>query len=173
MGVPMDDDKQLLKGWLEDGDWGDYLETHGALEANVSTWKFKAVEKQYFDNISARIAYCQKLLVSQQDAFIYYTLAVLYSRCNLDSSASFLYKVKTRYYCFKSIRKDPGFAAAWGLLAESYSWIAVLSESKKESIGYIENAVHCINMALKSDHLNAKYRNLSKSYYYQRNECFR
>lgn len=124
--VPMDYDRQLLKSWLESGDWADYLEEHGALRANVSTQQFKAIERRYFAEIKRRIAYCEKLLANYQDDFIYYVLAVLYSRCDLNESASLLYMQKVRYYCFKAIRKTSNFAPSWALLAEAYSWIACL-----------------------------------------------
>jgi tetratricopeptide (TPR) repeat protein len=168
----MEYDRQLLKSWVESGDWGDYLEAHGALDTGVSTYKFKAIEKRYFDEIKIRIAYCEKLLISQHDAFIYYALAVLYSRCDLNESASFLHMERARFYGFKAIRKDPNFAPSWALLAECYSWIATLSESREKRISYIENAIRCIKRALKTDPSNVKYLNLFKSYYSQRNDYF-
>ncbi len=165
-------DKQLLKSWLESGDWGDYLEKHGALAANVSTQQFKAIEKRYFAEIKGRIAYCEKLLISHQDAFLYFALAALYSRCDLNESASFLHMEKARYYCFRSIRKDRSFASSWALLAECYSWIATLGEFHKKRIEYIENAVKCISKALRLDPLNVKYHGLFKTYLLERNSYF-
>ena len=129
-------DKELIQSWLESDDWGAHLEKHGALGNNVSTARFKTIEKQYFDEVKRRIAYCSKLVIYYQDAFIYYAIARLFSRADLNESANQLYMQEVRCYCYKSIRKDPYFAPCWALWAEAYAWIANLGCESKVMPGF-------------------------------------
>jgi len=127
----MDYDRALLKSFAEMETWDEYLERQGAFK-NVSTEGFKFLEQNYFKEVKRRINYCKKLLAEHDDSCIYYTLAELYNRCNLDESPEYLYKRPVRYYCIKALRKNPEYAPIWFLLAESYVWVVTLGgESKK------------------------------------------
>jgi len=122
----MEYDKDLLKTWCQMEDWGTYLDKNGALGKYSSKEGFDYLEKEYFDLVKERINYCKQLLKEHEDALVYYTLAELYDRCNLDESKDYLFKRPVRYYIIKSIREDRQYAAPWSLLAEAYSWIALL-----------------------------------------------
>lgn len=107
-------------------DWGDYLDQNGGLTRCSSKEGFDYLEKKFFDLVKERINYCKQFLKEHEDALIYYTLAELYDRCNLDESIEYLFKKPVRYHCIKTIRLNRNYAPAWVLLAEAYSWIALL-----------------------------------------------
>lgn len=122
----MEYNENLLKAWATMENWGDFLSRRGTLTNNVSHERFKNVEKEYFDGLKKRIDYCKKLLVAHKNYLIYYTLAELYDRYNVDESVEFLYKRPVRYYCIKALRRNRNYAPAWVLLSEAYEWIATL-----------------------------------------------
>jgi len=122
----MEYDKDLLKTWCGMETWGEHLERRGALEDFVSDKQFKVIEKEYFGEVMCRINYCKRLLETHKNALVYYTLAELYDRCNLDELREYLFKKPVCYYCIKTIRLDRNYAPAWALLAEAYSWVALL-----------------------------------------------
>lgn len=127
----MDYAKALLKSFAEMESWKGYLTRNGAFN-NVSQEVWRHIEQKYFRIVKQRIAYCRKLLTEHDDACIYYTLAELYDRGNLDDSVAHLYKRPVRYYCIKAIRKNPAYAPTWALLSEAYIWIAALGGESKE-----------------------------------------
>ena len=128
----MDYDRMLLKSFAEMETWNQYLERNGAFSNYVSKEGWRHIEQKYFREVKQRITYCKKLLTEHDDACIYYTLAELNDRGNLDDSVEHLYKKPVRYYCIKAIRKNPDHAPTWALLSEAYVWIAALGGESKE-----------------------------------------
>jgi len=103
-------DKALLKSYAEMESWEQYLDRNGALNKYSSKEGFKYLEKKYFEEVKRRIDCCKKLLPEHDESCVYYTIAELYNRYNLDESPEFLYKRSVRYYCIKALRKNPGYA---------------------------------------------------------------
>ncbi len=158
----MDYDKALLKSWAETETWEEYLERVGAFNDKVSREGFRYLESRYFKEIQKRIDYCKALLIEHDDSCIYYTLAELYDRGNLDESVEQLYKRQVRYYCIKAIRKDDTYAPAWELLSEAYIWIAAIDGESCE-MPMMETAINdqdiqiCINRKVSKRHKSALF----------------
>ena len=199
----MEYNKELLKCWCDDEDWGDYLIRKQALDG--SRERFKACEEKYFNVLIKRITICENILKQNEDAFVNYTLARLHDKDDVDRSSDTLYKHKTVHYCTQAIKLDSQFVPAWILLAKCYEWIATLGgESKRMpqmkavvdgediivsieqgghlgsirskqnvSIPAIEKAIACIKRAMAVDPLKEKYQKMLKGYYHQRNEDYR
>jgi len=127
----MNYDKKMLEGWAGMMTWEEYLTKEGAFN-NVSKEVWQFIEQKYFRVIKCRIEHCKKLLREYDDWHICYTLAELNDRGNLDDSAEYLYKRPVRYWCIKTIRRNPRHAPTWALLAEAYIWIAALGGENKE-----------------------------------------
>jgi len=180
-------DKALLKDWCETETWDGYLERNGAYERYVSTEGFKFLEQQYFREVKRRIRFCKRLLATDKDWLVFYTLAELSDRDDLNKSPDILYKKAVRYYCLKAIHMNPDYAPLWALLSEAYEWIALLGGERntmplfKSSVSahtiniriesmndpedipsyrqrqYIENAIKCMKRALTIEPVNLKY----------------
>ena len=191
-------DKVLLKSWTEMETYYQFLERNGAFN-NVSKEVWRHIEQQYFRIVKQRIEYCRRLLAEHDDFFIYYTLAELSSRGNLDGSSEYLFQRPVRFYAIKAIRKNPYYAPAWALLAGAYRWLACLGREGKsmpkmkatlgendiaveidkgarqewaanESIRFVEKAIRCLKKAVALDPGNDKYQSSLKKCYYFRAE---
>ena len=127
----MNYDRKMLESWAEMTTWQEYLTREGAFN-NVSKEVWQYIEQKYFRIVKRRIEHCKKLLTEYDDWYICYTLAELYDRGNLDGSVEQLYKRPVRYWCIKTIRKNPDHARAYALLSEAYIWIAALGGESKE-----------------------------------------
>ena len=127
----MNYDRKMLEGWTGMATWEEYLTREGAFN-NVSKEVWQFIEQKYFRLVERRIEHCKKLLTEHDDWYIYYTLAELYDRGNLDGSVEQGYKRPVRYWSIKTIRKNPRHASTWALLAEAYVWIAALGGESKE-----------------------------------------
>lgn len=167
-------DKERLKRWSEDEDWGDYLIKNQALDG--SRERFKACEEKYFNVLTKRISFCENLLKKKKDFFINYVLACLHDKDDVDRSSETLYKRKVIHYCNQAIKLDPQFVPAWILLAKSYEWIATVSGNdaiEHAPVPAIEKAIACIKRAGVIDPLEKKYQGMLKAYYHRRNEEFK
>ncbi|MFA5159825.1 MAG: hypothetical protein WC484_04900 [Candidatus Omnitrophota bacterium] len=125
-------DKEKLKTWAEMERWDECLERNGALNKLSSKEGFDHVQKEYFSLLDERIRCCKELLKEHDDACIYFTLAELYDRQNLDEKPDLLFKRSVRRYCLESIRRKPDYAPQWVLLAKAYAWIAELGGESDE-----------------------------------------
>ena len=187
----MEYDKALLKTWAEMETWDEYLEKNNAFAKNVSAEGFKFLEQKYFKEVKRRINHCKKLLTEHDDACIYYTLAELHNRCNLDESPEYLYKRPVRYYCIKAIKKNRYHAPVWALLAEAYAWVvrlggesdtmptfeAMVEEditfdirqkdpiAQQRILWFVNRAIRCAKKAFDFEPENKKYQRLSKECY--------
>lgn len=192
-------DRKLLDTWCDMETWDMFLEKNNAFANNVSTEGFKFIEQKYFTELKRRINYCENLLPQHKGSFIYYTIAQLHNRNNLDESTDNLYKRKVRFYCIKAIRLDRKYAAAWALLAGAYEWLAFLggesspppqlktlfgpdgiiiglkgkNELGNASINYIEKSIFCLEHAINIDPENKIYRTKFRELYWQRNEEYK
>jgi len=102
----MNYDKKMLEAWAGMASWEEFLRREGAFN-NVSQEVWNFIQSKYFRIVQRRIEHCKKLLEEYDDWFILYTLAELYDRGNLDNSTEQLYKRPVRYWCIKTIRKNP------------------------------------------------------------------
>jgi hypothetical protein len=123
-------DRTLLKSWAEMETWDQCLEREGALNKYSSQEGFVHVQKKYFFLLDERIQYCRKLLKDYQDAFLYYVIAELYDRTDLNQSPAYLYKRHTRFYASKALELDPNYAPARALLDKANEWIEYLGGDK-------------------------------------------
>ena len=123
-------DKELLKNWCRMKTWADYLEENGALGDYVSKEGFDHVQGEYFKEIKKRIDHCKQLLKEHEDAFIHYTLAELYDRCNLDESPVYLYKRPVRYHALRALEIELNFVPAKRLLDKANEWVRYLGGDK-------------------------------------------
>jgi tetratricopeptide (TPR) repeat protein len=196
----MEYDKGMLKTWAEMETWDQHLERNGAFNKYVSKEGWHHIEQKYFNEVKRRIIFCKKLLSEHDDSCIYYTLAELYNRYNLDESPKYLYKRPVRYYCIKALRKNPEYAPIWFLLAESYGWVATLGgeskkampslqalvegditvdikqkdpQAQKRQTWFIERAIKCLKQAIKLDPDNRKYGSRSREYYHMKYEAIK
>ena len=191
-------DKEKLKTWAEMERWDEYLERNGALNELSSKEGFDHVQKEYFKELDLRIHYCKKLLKEYDDACIYYTLAELYDRQNLDEKPDLLFKRSVRRYCLESIRKKPDYAPQWVLLVRAYAWIAELGGESdempelemsfwedgvrvriergdgkpQETLRWIEMAIQCMKKAISIDPDEMGYHRFLKSLYHIKSEAY-
>lgn len=152
-------------------DWGDYLDRHGALNKNISQEGFEFFTQKYFTRLKKRIAYCEN--IEPKDEFIFYTLAALYDKVDVDGPKEKRFKRKARYYAIRAIRKNKRYSRSWALLAGIYSWVSLLGGNEKgkdRSIYFAEKAITCIKKAIKYNPENKKYREDLKGYYHSRNQ---
>ena len=164
----------LLEKWCAMEDWGDYLDRHGALKKNVSQEGFEFLSQKYFAGLKRRITYCKN--IEPKDEFIFYTLAQLYDRVDVDASKENRYKRKARYYAILAIRKNRRYSRAWALLADIYSWVSLFSENEKGkdwSVYFAEKAITCLKKAIKYDPENMKYQKDLKGHYHWLNEVYK
>lgn len=188
----MNYDRKMLEGWTEMATWEEFLTREGAFN-NVSKEVWQYIEQKYFRIVKRRIEHCKKLLTEYDDWKIYYTLAELYDRGNLDGSVEQIYKRPVRYWCIKTIRKNRTHAPTLALLAEAYAWIAALGTDAKEmprmdasvneqdiivdierqrnnkrhnpTLLFTERAIRCLERAIAIDP-QRKYLNRLKEFYY-------
>ncbi len=123
-------DKAMLKSWAEMETWDECLEREGALNKFSSKEGFKHVQKKYFSLVDERIQHCKELLRNHQDAFLYYVIAELYDRTDLNRSPTYLYKRHMRYYALKALEIDPSYAPARELLDRANEWVEFLGGDK-------------------------------------------
>lgn len=121
-------DKKLLESWANMEDWGSYVIRNGGLNDYSSKEGFDFLSGEYFSEVKRRIEYCRKMLRDHEDAFLNYTLAELYDRCNEDESHIFLFKWPVKYYCHRALEIDPDFALVRELLQKVDNWLKFLSE---------------------------------------------
>jgi hypothetical protein len=119
-------DRALLKSWAEMETWGQCLERNGALNKYSSQEGFDHVQKDYFSLVDERISCCRELLKNYQDVFLFYLIAELYDRTDLNRSPAYLYKRYTRFYASKALELDPNYAPARELLAKANEWVQFL-----------------------------------------------
>jgi hypothetical protein len=182
--------KNLLKSWLFEDE--DCLEDN--LEEDIPEEEKAFLYIRDCIETNQKIYYCKKLLTQHKDAFIYYTLAVLYRTYDFDPAGELLYKKPVRYYCIMAIRRNRRYASAWALLSEAYQWVSLVageaalifstssisgkhskflvSKNQRTEIKYIEKALFCVKKAIQIEPLNEEYQNLLKYYYRQRNEIY-
>jgi hypothetical protein len=122
----MEYDKGMLKSWAEMETWDQHLERNGGLNRHSSKEGFSHLQKEYFALVENRIDNCKKLLRQHEDAFLYYTLAELYDRVDLNRSPASLFKRTTRYYARKSLEFDASFSPARKLLEKANEWVEFL-----------------------------------------------
>lgn len=163
-----------LKKWCKMKYVCEHLDHKGALNKNVSKEKFDCLRQKYFSKLKERIAYCKN--IKPKDEFIFYTLAQLYDRVDLDGPKENLYKRKARYYAIRAIRKNKRYSRAWALLAKICSWASLISgnvNGKDRSAYFAEKAITCLKKALKYNPENKKYREYLKGYHHLRNEEYK
>ena len=152
----------------------DYLDRNEALNKNVSKEGFDFFAQKYFADLKTRITYCEN--IEPKDEFVFYTLAQLYNRVDLDESKENLYKRRARYYAIRAIRKNREYSKTWFLLAKIYSWVSFLGGNEKgkdRSTYFTEKAITCLKKALKPNPKNKKYQYCLKGYYHLRNEEYK
>ena len=151
----------------------DYLDRNRALDKNVSKEGFEFLAQKYFTKLKRRIACCEN--IEPKDEFVFYTLAQLYDRVNVDGPKENLYKHKARYYAIRAIRKNRRYPIAWALLAKIYSWLSLIRDEngKNRSVYYAEKAITCLKKAIKYDPKNKTYREDLKGHYHWRNEVYK
>lgn len=125
-------DKKLLEEWCKMPDWETYLEENGGLTKYASSEGFNYMQEEFFRLVEQRITYCERLVREQQDILIYYTLAQLYNRCDLNKSPDYLYKHQARYYCLEVLKLDPDNTSARQLLNEINTWVKFLDGEQKD-----------------------------------------
>ena len=163
-----------LENWCTMEDWGDYIDRHGALNKNVSQEGFDFFTQKYDARLKKRITYCEN--IEPKDEFVFYTLAELYNRIDVDGPKENLYKRKARYYAIRAIRKNRRYSRAWALLADIYSWVSLLGKDEKgkdRAIYFAGKSIICIKKAIKYNPENTKYREDLKGHYHWRNEVYK
>ena len=163
-----------LEKWCSMEDWGDYLDRcEGLNYKNVSKEGSDFFTQKYNARLKRRITYCEN--IEPKDEFIFYTLAELYERIDVDGPIENRYKRKARYYAIRSVRKNRRYSRAWALLADLYSWVSLLGNDEKgkdRAINFAGKSITCIKKAIKYDSENKKYREDLKGYYHWRNETY-
>jgi len=106
--------------------WDECLEKNGGLGKHSSKEGFDYLQRQYFSLVEKRIRYCEKLLKTYQDAFLYYVIAQLYDRTDLNKSPAYLYKRYTRFLARKALEFDPSSIPARELLDRANQWLEFL-----------------------------------------------
>lgn len=144
-----------------------YLDRYGALHKNISKEGFEFLALGYFRRLNKKIAYCER--IEPKDEFIFYTLAQLYDRVDLDESQENLFKRKARFCAIRSIRKNKNYDRSWALLSDIYAWISLV-ETKNKSIHFVEKAITYIKKAIKYDPKRKEYQEKLKGYYHLRNQ---
>jgi len=160
-----------LENWCNMEYMHDYLDCYGGLDKNVSKEGFKFLSQKYFFRLKRRIAYCEN--IEPKDEFIFYTLAQLYDKVDLDGPKENLHKRKARYYAIEAVRKNAKYSRAWALLAQIYAWISLVGgngNGKDRSTYFAEKTITCLKKAIKYDPENKQYRETLKGYYHLRNE---
>ena len=123
-------DKAMLKSWAEMPTWGQHLERHGGLSKYSSKEGFTYLQREYFDQVEKRISCCKELLKDYQDTFLYYVIAELYDRADLNRSLAYLYKRYTRFFASKALKLDPSYIPAKELLDRAGEWVEFLGGDK-------------------------------------------
>ena len=119
-------DKAMLKSWAEMEMWDQYLERNGGLKKYSSREGFDYLQREYFDQVEKRIQCCKELLKTYQDAFLYYVIAQLYDRADLNKSPAHLYKRDTRFFARKALELDSSFTPAKELIDRANEWVEFL-----------------------------------------------
>ena len=119
-----------LEEWSQMQDWDQYLERHGGLGEYSSKEGFDYLQTEYFTTIEKRISCCKELLKDYQGAFLYYVVAQLYDRADLNRSPAYLYKRHTRFFANKALEFDPNFTPARELLNKVNEWVEFLGGDK-------------------------------------------
>ncbi len=165
----------MLENWCAMEDVCDYLDRKGALKKSVSKEGFDFLAQKYYVRLKRRIIYCEN--IEPKDEFVFYTLAQLYDRVDVDGPKENRYKRKARYYAIRAIRKNRRYSRAWALLADIYSWLSLIGSEKGSdryiSIYFAEKSITCIKKAVKYNPENTKYREDLKGYYHLRNEEYK
>ena len=155
---------ELLTEWQEMDSWMTIVDRDELLTRDLPIEMIDTREREYFEKVGLRIRFCEALLPEHGDeSLLYYTLAELYDRCNLDDSLVNLYKRRVRYYCKRTLQIDPGYSRAWALMAEIYSWITVIFGVKDLKRGvkiYIGKAMDDNRSSVRSDWLLSKKQHL-------------
>ena len=108
----------------------------------------------------------------------YYLVAKKHDQHSEDDGQKHLYKKHVRHWCRKSLKKDYSYPKAWALLADTYSWIALVyvhpsKFAQKIRIKRLERGIFCIKQAIKHDPNNYEYKTILKQYYHMRNEEYK
>ena len=115
-------DADLLMNWCQMETMDQYLKRNEAFGELVSNEEFLKTTDEYFTEVNKRIKHCEQLLGGKNQLLVYYTLAELYSRYDMDDLPDYPHKRKACYYAMKAIKEDRSFAPAWALMAEVYDW---------------------------------------------------
>jgi len=84
----------------------------------VSNEEFFQATGEYFETLDKRIKRCERLLDGKDKFLVYYTLAQLFSRYDMDELPDYPRKKKACYYAKPTLKEDPSCAPAWALIAE-------------------------------------------------------
>ncbi|MDD3662154.1 MAG: hypothetical protein PHG63_03755 [Candidatus Dojkabacteria bacterium] len=129
-------DRALLKSWAEMETWDECLDRAGALNKFSSKEGFDYVQKKYFSLVENRIRQCKMILRNHQDSFLYWVIAELYDRADLNQSPAYLYKRAVRYYAMKALEFDPDFTKARTLLAKANDWVEFIGGDRDKMPEY-------------------------------------
>ncbi len=122
--------------------------------------------------------YVIEVMKDRQKANKYYLIAMKHDRHSEDGGQEHLYKNHVRFWCKKSLKRDNAYPQAWALLADVYSWIALVYAhpsrfSQKIRIKRLERGIFCIKQAIKHDPNNYEHEATLKKYYHIRNEEYK
>jgi hypothetical protein len=122
----MEKHRKMLEDWARMDSWGTVMDEEKLFTRDIPNEMIKEREKQYFDEVERRIRFCNGLLRKYEDSMLYYTLAELCNRRDVNSTLENLYQVRSRYYCKRALQFDQDNARAWALMADNYSWVALI-----------------------------------------------
>lgn len=118
--------REILEAWCRMDTWDEMADKERLFERDLPGEIIEVRGKQYFDGIERKIKFCEELAKDHKESIVYYTLAELCYRQDPNSSLDNLYRVRARYYCKKALQCDPDSARAWALMADLYSWVALI-----------------------------------------------
>lgn len=105
---------ELLKKWCEMERLADHFDEDG---------EFEAICSSYHAKVDSRIKACHLLAGAVDDRLLYYTLAELHDRYDIEDWPECPNKRKAAFYAMRAIREDWGFGPAWALLSEIYFYL--------------------------------------------------
>lgn len=118
--------REILEAWCRMESWDEMADKEGLFTREIPGEMIEVKSKQYFDDIERRIKFCEKLAKDNKEKLVYYTLAELCYRRDPNKSLENLYRLKARYYCKKALQHDIKDPRAWALMADLYSWVALI-----------------------------------------------
>ena len=149
----------LIKHWSSIESIQEYFDRMGVCIGDASDEKFEFFNNKYEKTVERRIAYCKRIFEKHRSPVVAYTLAELYNEHDPEEAPEDApSKRYVCYYCMKTILLDRDHAAAWALLADAYSFIALFyiegSEDDifdDEDVRYFKDELEAKVLSLVSD----------------------